>query len=83
MEFGEQKTSGVRKGAITMKKNRYAGYGKVMPGDEMYNFAMDRFNDLLREAEASRLYAPAPGSDSGKKSRSTLQVFRHLFAQLF
>jgi hypothetical protein len=66
-----------------MKKNRYANYGKVTAGDEMYNFAMDRYNDLLREAEESRLQIPTPRSDRSKKNRSTTQVFRQLFAQLF
>ena len=66
-----------------MKKNKYTSYGKVMAGDEMYNYAMERYNDLLREAEASRQHTPEPKSGSKKKGRSTLQVFRHLFAQLF
>ena len=66
-----------------MKKNKYANYGKIAAGDEMYNFAMDRYNDLLNQAEESRIHTPSEGTGRSKKNRSTLQVFRQLFAQLF
>ena len=65
-----------------MKKNKYSNYGKVMAGDEMYNFAMDRYNDLLNQAEESRIHTSEETGRS-KKNRSTLQVFRQLLAQLF
>ena len=65
-----------------MKKNKYSNYGKVMAGDEMYNFAMDRYNDLLNQAEESRIHTSEETGRS-KNNRSTLQVFRQLLAQLF
>ena len=66
-----------------MKKNKYSKYGKVMAGDEMYNFAMDRYNDLLNDAEESRRYNPPQEPSRSKKNQSTFQVFRQLLAQIF
>lgn len=66
-----------------MNKNKYANYGKIRAGDEMYDFAMDRYNDLLRQAEESRVQLPKPRSEKVTKNRPSLQVFRQLFAQLF
>lgn len=66
-----------------MKKNKYANHGKVRAGDEMYNFAMDRYNDLLLQAEESRAQISMPRSDQSTKKRSALHVFWQLFAQLF
>ena len=66
-----------------MKRNKYSSYGKTIAGDEMYNFAMDRYNDLLNEAEENRRYTPSEESGRSKKNRSTFQVFRQLLAQIF
>ena len=66
-----------------MRKNKYSNYGRVMSGDELYGFAMDRYKDLLHEAEESRRHIPAPQSGNSKKDRSPIRQFWQIFSQIF
>ncbi|MBI5304766.1 MAG: hypothetical protein HY868_21710 [Chloroflexi bacterium] len=65
-----------------MQKSKFANYGKLSDGGEAYNFALERYNDLLREAEENRLSAPTPRSAPSNKNQSPLKAFRQLIAQL-
>lgn len=65
-----------------MSKNNYRQYGKLSAGlDEAYNFGLERYNDLLREAEADRRFAPELQAQAAERM-SVLQSVRHFLASL-
>ena len=66
-----------------MKKNRFADYGKLSAGGEALDFGRERHEDLLREAEESRVPTPKPRHAPSEKNRSNLKAFRQLLAQLW
>jgi hypothetical protein len=63
-------------------KKKFTDYGKLSAGGEAFDFARERHEDLLREAEESRVPTPTARPAPSRKNRSRLTAFRQLLAQL-
>ncbi len=44
----------------TVNENPYRNYGKVSAGLDTCDYAVERYNDLLRQADARRRFPPEP-----------------------
>jgi len=64
-----------------MRKNKFADYGKLSAGGDAFSFGLERYNNLLREAEENRL--PTPRPSHSKKNPSALNAIRQFLTQLF
>jgi|WetSurMetagenome_2_1015567.scaffolds.fasta_scaffold776777_2 hypothetical protein len=65
-----------------MQKNKYADYGVVKSGDDAFSFGIERYQDLLRDAEESRKLMGAVAKPAKKKQASLFEIWQ-VIAQLF
>lgn len=67
-----------------MHTNKYKDYGKVaIGGDDALSFGIERYHNLLQEADESRQFESASSTGSAKKNRPDLATVWQFLAQLF